>query len=483
MKIPTCVPAVAASLLLLGSLSARTWESTAGTKIDAEFQKLSGNEVTLKLNNGTMITLPLNKLSVDDQEYVASLATPKSASSGGGWPQWRGPNQDNISPDSGLMTSWPQGGPEKLWTFEDAGMGYSSFSFAEGKLFTLGTRGEDVVLIALNADTGEEIFAANFSDDDQNGYSTKWGHGPRSTPTYSDGKLYVLGPKGTLSCLSAEDGSRVWSKNLAQDFDGKAGGWGYSESPLVDGDLVVVAPGGSRSPIVALDKNSGAVKWKAEVPDAGKAEYATVVIANIEGTKQYVKFFQQVVAGVDAESGELLWTSPWPQGATAVIPTPIVDGNEIYITSGYGAGSKKFEVVKEGDKFVAKDVWENNDMKNHHGGVVKVGDYIYGFSDGPGLSCQSWETGKLEWNQRGQYTTKGAIHVADGMLYTLNENDGTVLLVEATPDGFKQKGMFTLEPQSPDRSPSGKIWSHPVVINGKLYLRDQQYLSCYNVKD
>jgi len=478
MRIPRFIICTLALGALAGTASAREWTSTSGSTIDAEFQKISGSNVTLKLGNGKMVELPMSKLSPEDQEYLKSIMGEELAEIGEGWPQWRGANQTGISPDTGLLTEWPEGGPEKVWTYSDAGFGYSSFSFAEGKMFTMGTRGDDAVVIALDANSGEELWAKPVSDDEQEGYNVKWGHGPRSTPTFSDGKLYVLGPQGDLSCISAEDGSSVWSKNLKDDFGGQAGGWGFSESPLVDGDKVVVAPGGKDSPLVALNKENGATIWESEIPNAGKAEYATVLVTEIDGKRQYIKFFQQVVAGVDAESGELIWTSDWPAGRTAVIPTPIVDGNQVYITSGYGAGSKLFEVNGSS----TRDVWEQNDMKNDHGGVVKVGDYIYGFSDGPGLSCQSWKTGELVWNERGQYTSKGAVHVADGMLYCLNESDGAVILAEATPDGFKQKGMFILDPQSAERSPSGKIWAHPVVFDGKLYLRDQQYISCYDVK-
>lgn len=434
--------------------------------------------------------------TLSDLNSVSSYETPKTfmktkiltgltlltaftfSASAGEWAQWRGPNQDGISPDKGLMSEWPEGGPEKVWTYENAGMGYSSFSFADDKLFTLGSRGDTVFAIAVNSATGEEIWSSGIGTDDQKGYSTGWGHGPRSTPTYSDGKVYVFGPKGTLACLNASDGSEVWSKNLQSEFSGKAGGWGYSESPLIDGDKVVIAPGGDKAPLVALDKNTGEVIWTSSFSGAGKSEYATVVVAEINGLKQYVKLYQTLLVGVNAESGELIWKSDWPRGRTAVIPTPIVSGDEVYITSGYGAGSKKVKI--DGTK--ATDVWDNTEMKNHHGGVIKSGDYLYGFSDGGGLVCQSWETGEIVWNEKGRFTQKGAIHLADGKLICVNEADGTVTMAKASPEGFEQLGQFQLQPQSPNRSPKGKIWSHPVVLDGKLYLRDQEFLSTFDVK-
>lgn len=395
------------------------------------------------------------------------------------WNQFRGPHQDGISPDSGLLQSWPEGGPTKIWTSDDAGMGYSGFSVSGGKLYTLGTIGGQVHLVCLNAENGEKVFSAPFAEDDEKGYSTGWGHGPRSTPTVDGDKVYCLGPKGVLACLAASDGDVLWSRNIAKDFGGKAGGWGYSESPVIDGQKVLVAPGGGPAAIVALEKNSGETIWQSEIPGAGKAEYATIVIAEIHGKRQYIKFFGQLLVGVAADDGDVLWKSEWPRGKVAVIPTPIVQGNEVYITSGYGAGGKLVEIAEDWE---TRDVWDNKEMKNHHGGVIKVGDFVYGFSDGPGLVCQSWETGNLVWNQKERSITKGAIHVADGMIYCLNEGDGVCTLVKATPMGFTETGSFKLEPQSPNRHAKGRVWTHPLVINGKLYLRDQEFISCYDVK-
>ena len=482
MKTPILLTVILSAALSI-TAQARTWtQATTNRTVEAEYVGVQGTNVMLKLANGRTVPVAINTLSDADKEFIkqqmASASSSGSSSGSASWPQWRGPNQDNVSTSTGLLKEWPEGGPEKLWTYSDAGMGYSSFSFAEGKLFTLGTRRENLMVIAVDAGTGEEVWASRVSSDDKEGYNSGWGHGPRSTPTYSEGMIYVLGPKGTLACFTAADGSEQWSHNLGSKFGGQAGNWGFSESPLVDGDKVIIAPGGGRSPLVALKKDSGDVVWTADIPDAGPAEYATVVAADINGKRQYIKLFQKKVVGVDAEDGSVLWTSDWSKGRTAVIPTPIVDGNRVYITSGYGAGSKMIEI--EGGQ--ARDVWESGDMKNHHGGVVKIGDHIYGFSDGPGLMCQSWETGELVWNERGRYTSKGSIHAAEGMIYCLNEGDGTITLAEATPSGFEATGQFTMSPQSENRHPQGKIWSHPVVIDGKLYLRDQEHISCYNIK-
>ncbi|MFT5469830.1 MAG: outer membrane protein assembly factor BamB [Verrucomicrobiales bacterium] len=410
---------------------------------------------------------------------LLSLAVLAGSANAADWPQFRGPLQDGISPDTGLLKSWPEGGPKKLWTSDGAGMGYSSFTVSGGKLYTLGTTDGKVHLVCLDANSGDKLWSSPFADDDEKGYSAGWGGGPRSTPTVDGDKVYALGPKGVLACLAASDGDVLWSRNIQADFGGKAGGWGYSESPVIDGQKVLVAPGGGPGAIVALEKKSGETIWQSNIPGADKAEYATIVIAEIHGKRQYIKLFQQLLVGVSAEDGDVLWKSEWPRGRTAVIPTPIVDGNRVYITSGYGAGSKLVEIA---DDWETKDVWDNTEMKNHHGGVIKVGGYVYGFSDGPGLSCQSWETGELVWNQKERSINKGSIQIADGLIYCLNEGDGVCTIVGASPDGFVEKGSFKLDPQSEKRNPKGRVWTHPVVIGGKLYLRDQELISCYDVK-
>ncbi len=481
----------ALAVLLFGApqSDARTWtQAETGRKIEADFVRLEGDLVVLSMN-GQLAKVPLAQLSEEDQAFVEETKAASGGDAEGGgqaavnngtdWPQWRGADRSNIAPADGIMKEWPDGGPKQLWVYEDAGMGYSSFSVVGGKLFTMGTRGEDVFVICVNTADGSEVWSTKISEDDQKGYSAGWGHGPRSTPTYDNGKLYALGPKGTLACLSAEDGSKQWSKNLASDFGGKAGGWGFAESPLVDGDKVVVAPGGQDAGIVAFNKETGATLWKAEDVKPGKAEYASIVPVEMNGKRQYLRLFEQELVSVDAESGDLLWKTEWP-GRTAVIPTPIVDGNEVYITSGYGVGCK---LVKVGAENNAEDVWDNKEMKNHHGGVVKIGDHLYGFSDGAGLICQEWATGEMVWNEKGQgKLIKGAVHAVGDQLICLNEDDGTVTLVDATPKGFEMHGQFQLQPQSENRNPKGKVWTHPIVVDGKLFLRDQEYIVAYDVK-
>lgn len=463
-------------------LSARTWKQAAtGKTIEAELIKVEDGKAHIKLANGNTAQIEVISLSLEDQQFIASVE--KGAAGGSQWPAFRGPKGDGISPDTGLLTEWPSGGPAKLWAYDKAGMGYSGFSIVDGHLYTAGSRGDDVTVICVDIETGKEVWAQAIGKDDQQGYNVGWGHGPRATPSVSDGKVYALGPKGTLACLDAKDGKSVWSKNLISDFGGVGGVWGFSESPLIDGSKLIIAPGGTASPMVALEKSSGEVIWKASGFEVGggKSEYATTVAVDLNGKRQYLRLFNNQLVALDSESGELIWTTSWAGEKTpAVIPTPIVSGNEVYISSGYGVGSKLVRV--DGDN-KPTDVWAVKSMKNKHGGNIKFGDHVYGSSEGEGLACQDWKTGELVWNEKGQFFGgTDSIAIADGMIYCLNDDSGTLSLVKATPKGFEQKGQFKLDPQSPNRNPKGKVWTHPLVIGGKLYLRDQEYIVCYDVK-
>ncbi len=265
-----------------------------------------------------------------------------------------------------------------------------------------------------------------------------------------------------------------------KDMGGKRPNWGYTESVLVDGDNVICTPGGKQGTIAALNKKTGEVVWRSkDVTD--DAHYSSVIVADHNGKHQYIQLMMAKLVGVDAGSGDLLWETDWV-GKTAVIPTPIFHDGHVYITSGYGAGCKlvKLETDKEADKAVTV-VYENKNMKNHHGGVILVGDYLYGYSDGFGWVCQNFKTGELVWNDK-EKLGKGCIGCVEGMLYLVEEKDGKVVLIEASPEGWKEHGRFTLEPQTTLRKPKGRIWTHPVVSNGRLYLRDQELVFCFDVK-
>ncbi|MCH2182747.1 MAG: PQQ-like beta-propeller repeat protein [Mariniblastus sp.] len=388
------------------------------------------------------------------------------------WLQWRGPSRADRSSETGLLKSWPEEGPKQLWVNDKAGFGYAGFSIQGDKLYTLGLEDDTCFALCLNANTGKEVWRKKIGGKFEN----RWGDGPRSTPTIDGKNVYFLTAGGTLACLNAANGKKSWSCEMSE-FGGKVPFWGYSESPLVDGKLVVCTPGGDEGAIVALNKSDGKLVWQTEDLTT-PAHYSSLIVADWGGKHQYIQLLMDQVVGIDSADGSLLWTSPW-EGRTAVIPTPIFKDGTVYVTSGYKVGSK---AVQLNDQNEATEKWFQIDMQNHHGGVILVGDHVYGYSDKAGWACQDLETGEIVWNQNKREIRKGAVSYADGLFYHLQENDGQVILIKATPDGFEEISRFTLEPQTEQRSPMGKVWVHPVICNGKLYLRDQEFIHCYDLQ-
>ena len=387
------------------------------------------------------------------------------------WPSWRGVNRDGVSSETGLLKEWPADGPKKIWTTKEAGLGYSSFAVVGERLYTMGAIDGKELLIAFNATTGEKFWQVEVGDELENG----WGGGPRGTPTVAGELIVCLGGKGRLVCAT-KDGSVKWSAEMTE-LGGRIPNWGYSESPLVDGDLVLCTPGGKDGTVVAFDLQSGSQKWQStDVTEA--AHYSSIIAVKHFGKRQYVQLTQKKVFGLD-DSGKILWEAEWPLGRTAVIPTPIYNDGFVYITSGYGAGCM---LLKIDDGNNVEKIYDNKVMKNHHGGAIRVGDYIYGYSDGPGWTCQNMLSGEMKWNEKSKLG-KGAVAIADGMMYCLEEQSGTCVLAEVSPDGWNEHGRFTLDPQTEQRSPKGKVWTHPVIANGRLYLRDQEIIICYGIKD
>ena len=400
---------------------------------------------------------------------VVSLGNVRAASFD--WPQWRGPDRSDVSKETGLLKKWPAEGPKRAWLYENAGNGYSGPAIANGKYFTIGTRDNNECVLALDANTGKEIWAAKIGAELDN----RWGGGPRGTPTVDGDRVYALSGKGDLACINIADGKVVWTASM-NALGGRTPDWGYTESVLVDGDKVVCTPGGSKGALAAFNKANGKEVWRSTDFTDG-AQYASIIPADINGQRQYIQLTMKHLAGISAKDGKLLWTSDWP-GRTAVIPTPIYRDSHVYISSGYGVGCKLVK-IEAGDK--ATTVYENKVMKNHHGGVILVGDHLYGYSDGLGWVCQDFKSGDQVWAERSKLG-KGAIAFADGMLYCLDERSGTVVLIEASPKGWSEHGRFKLDPQTKIRSPQGAIWTHPVISNGKLYLRDQDLIYCYDIK-
>lgn len=388
------------------------------------------------------------------------------------WLQWRGPERADRSAETGLLQQWDEDGPDQIWVNDHSGLGYAGFSVASDRLYTMGLDEENEFALCLNAETGKEVWRRNVGKR----YENNWGDGPRSTPTIDGDRVYFMAARGTLACLQAGDGKVVWSREMS-DYGGKIPQWGYSESPLVDGDHVFCTPGGRQGAIIAFNKTSGDVVWQTDELKGMPAHYSSMIAVDHNSTRQLIQLLVNKVVGVDAATGKLLWESDW-NGRIAVIPTPIFSDGIVYVTTGYGVGCAGLEI---GPDNKVEKLYANRTMKNHHGGVIEVDGHVYGYSDKVGFVCQKLNDGSKIWSDK-KIVNKGAVAWADNRFYFVQEKDGMVFLLEATPDGFSEKGKFKLSPQTTKRKPAGKIWVHPVISDGKLYLRDQEYIYCYDVR-
>ncbi len=397
-----------------------------------------------------------------------------AAVSAADWPQWRGPERSGLSKETGLLKTWPAEGPKLAWTARKLGEGHATPSVAKGRIFGMGLRAGDEVVWALDEKTGKEIWSARIAAVSQL-EGTQGGNGSRATPAVSGAQIYALGVGGDLACLNVSDGAVRWKKSLVTDFGGRVPTWGYSESALVDGDNVIVTPGGDAAPLVALDKKTGAVVWKAQVPGGGRVAYASAIAADVDGQRQIIQFLAGGVVGLEAKSGKLLWRYDAPANRQGInCSTPIYRDKYVFAASAYqhGGGLAKL-TAGAGGAMAAEEVYFTRQMQNHHGGMVLVGDYLYGF-DNSNLTCLEWKTGKVMWSDRS--VGKGSVSYADGLLYCRSER-GPVALVEANPKEYVEKARL----EQPERSTSPS-WPYPVIANGKLYLRDQDVLLCYDIK-
>jgi outer membrane protein assembly factor BamB len=389
------------------------------------------------------------------------------------WPQWRGPLRDDISTETGLLKAWPAEGPPLAWKATGLGGGYSGVSVASKRIYTMGDGADAAYLRALDAATGKIVWSVKIGK--TGGSEGNQYPGPRGTPTVDGDQVITLGQWGDLVCVDAATGAEHWHHNLESEFAGKMmSRWNYAESPLVDGDKVICTPGGPQGTMLALNKQTGAVIWRSK-DWKDNASYSSAIVAEIGGKRQYIQLTDASVAGISATDGALLWRAP-RKGTVAVIPTPIFADDCVYVTSGYNAGCSLFK-ISAGNSFSAQPVYENKLMVDQHGGVVKVGNYVYGHSDSKGWVCQDFKTGEPLWQEK-EKLGKGSLTCADGMLYLRAEaGNGTVVLIQATPNGWVEKGRF----DPPDRSDKNS-WTHPVVAGGRLYLRDQDTLLSYDVK-
>jgi outer membrane protein assembly factor BamB len=381
------------------------------------------------------------------------------------WFQWRGPNRDGHSAETGLLQQWPQGGPSRLWQSTGAGDGYSSFSASHGRLYTQGARGGTEYVMAFDAASGKKLWeTANGSR-----FRNEQGDGPRGTPTVDEDRLYAFGGSGELSCLDAASGKKIWSVNVVKVFGGNVPYWGYSESPLIVGDRIVLNAGGRRASIVAINKLDGTTLWQNHNDEAG---YSSPVLLRTGSLQQVVFFTGQRGLAVDPRDGRLLWSYNRASNGTANIATPVIRGTRVFFSSAYGTGAGLVQVKAAGAIAAAEEAYFTREMRNHHSSSVLVGDTVYGFSDSI-LTALNFDTGQLAWRDRS--VGKGSLIFADQRLYLYSEN-GVVGLAEANPTGYRERGRFTIPTEA------APTWSHPIIAAGKLILRDQDKISAFDVR-
>lgn len=427
------------------------------------------------------VRLLLAALLVSGLTLSSNSAEPTQLSKS--WEQWRGPNRQNHSTDTGLIQDWNEHPPKLVWTASGLGKGYASVSIKDNRLFTTGNLPGGQAVIAINTDDGKILWKTNLIDSNpKHGYP-----GARCTPSIDGDRLYAVSTNGAISCLSVADGEVIWTKTFDEEWDGKMmSGWGFSESPLVDGDLVLCTPGGKDAMMVALNKTTGEEVWKTSVKDLGEkgkdgAGYSSIVISNAGGVKQYVQLTGRGLIGVRASDGKLLWNYNPVANKVANIPTPIVSGDYVFCSTGYGTGSALVKLSKEGEGINAEEVYFLNakTLQNHHGGMILHDGHIYcGHGHGKGFPiCINLKSGKVVWGGkiRGEGSGSAAVSFADGNLIFRYES-GDLALIEATPKDYILKGSFKAD------QVLGKAWAQPVICGGKLYLREQNVLMCYDLK-
>ena len=390
------------------------------------------------------------------------------------WPGWRGPYRDGLCRETGLLQVWPADGPRRLWE-KPTGAGFASMAVVQGKVLTMFQQGEDEAVVCWDAATGEEQWRFRYPAK----YLNSYGNGPRSTPQVDGDLVYTVGGTGMLHCLKLNPaekvGEVVWRKDLLREFQAVNLRWGVAFSPLVEGDLLIVVPGGTDgNGVVALDKKTGMVRWRALDDPAG---YSSPMAATLAGQRQVIVFTGLGLVGLDPSQGSLLWRFPWTTSYGVNAATPIVatsqDLNYVFLSSGYDYGCALLKIVKEGSTWEAQKVYQNKKMNNHFSSSVLYQDHLYGFNDAT-LTCLEFKTGTMKWRERGTFG-KGSVLVADGRLIILGEN-GLLALAEATPEGYREKSRLTFA------DGSAKVWSIPVIADGRMYVRDETRLVCYDVK-
>ena len=398
---------------------------------------------------------------------AVAMATGSQSNAGLDWPQWRGPDRSGLSKETGLLKNWPASGPSRVWLASGLGAGFGSIAVQGDRVYVQGMKGRDSAVSSLDRATGRPLWSRVIG----RALSNDRGPGPRSTPTVDADRLYVLTENGDLACLKVQDGSVLWQRNVLTDFGGRNIPWLISESPLVDGNRVVVTPGGQGAGMVALDKMTGKTLWTSrELSDA--AGYASVVAGDVGGVRTLMTLTENAGVGVRAADGKLMWRYQRVANNTANIATPVFHDNRVFYTSDYGTGGVLLSLTAAGGTVQAKEIYFTREMQNHHGGVVLVNGYLYGFNNAI-LTCMEFATGAVRWRHRS--VGKGSLSYADGQLYIVSEND-VVGLADAAPDAYREHGRFEIADQGLSS------WAHPVISNGRLYLRNQGTLASYDIR-
>ena len=386
------------------------------------------------------------------------------------WPQWRGPERTGISKETGLLQTWTADGPALRWKATDIGTGYSSPSVVRGRVYLQTTHDNDEFALALDEKSGDKVWEAPIGKVGKNRGPQY--PGTRSTPTVDGDRLYCLASDGELTCLDIAKGDLKWKKHLRQDFGGEDGAWAFSESVLIDGDVVVCTPGGKTAGLAALNKRTGETIWTSTVPGGGTAEYASIMIVDKGPMKQYVTFLRNGLVGVEAKTGKFLWMYNKTIDQGANILTPIVDGDRVF-SAGSRTGGSLVQLKAAGDGVTFDQIYFTKKVAPGIGGAVLLDGNLYGTS-AQAMFCADFNTGEEKWTDRA--VGPASFCYADGRLYVRGHGSGDVVLVEPSVSGYKEHGRI----KQLNRS-NTQAWPHPVVANGSLYLRDQGVLLCYEV--
>lgn len=392
----------------------------------------------------------------------AVLSTQAADHSTAEWAQWRGPNRDGISSETGFIKNWPEAGPEVLWHIP-LGDGYSGISIAQGKAYTMFAEGNDEFVICLDASDGKEIWRFRSGGK----FTEQRGDGPRSMPTVDGNSVFALGAEGKLYALDARSGTKIWSHNFVEEFGSSIPTWGFSSSPIIEGNLVIAEAGGKdERAIVAFDKESGDVVWATHTDAVG---YSSPISIDFGGVRQIIFLTSKTLVSVAPENGQVYWKYPWPEGIN--IATPVfIPGDKIFISASYDKGAVLLRMIADGDGIGIEEVWKSRVMKNHFNSSVLQGEYLYGF-DNAILTCIEVNTGEEQWRQRG--FGKGSLLLADGCLIILGEG-GKLALAEATPGEYRERALFQLF--------DDKCWTVPTLAGGRLYLRTQKEMVCLDLR-